>query len=195
MLEGVEYEEGSKWQPEGPCSSCSCVNGERRCTHTQCPSTECLHPSKIPGKSECVWALLLRRWPCDIGRDTVSFISLGSCCAVCESCTYNHRIYSNGQRFTTPDHPCHICTCQVSKSPFTFYPLLYLSLFTVMCSNLHLHVFENVWFPKSELSCEINLLDLMQLPRGINNKPILRFNMFLMGLKVKCLFLFLSMAV
>ncbi|XP_063753849.1 kielin/chordin-like protein isoform X3 [Eleginops maclovinus] len=84
VLEGLEYEEGSKWQPEGPCSSCSCVNGETRCTHTQCPPTECLHPSK----------------------------NTGSCCAVCESCTYNHRIYSNGQRFTNPDHPCNICTCQ-----------------------------------------------------------------------------------
>ncbi|XP_049429825.1 kielin/chordin-like protein [Epinephelus fuscoguttatus] len=84
VLEGVEYEEGSKWHPEGPCSSCTCVNGETVCTHTQCGPTECLHPTKITG----------------------------SCCAVCESCTYNHRIYSNGQRFTTPDHPCHICTCQ-----------------------------------------------------------------------------------
>ncbi|XP_034734849.1 kielin/chordin-like protein isoform X1 [Etheostoma cragini] len=84
VLEGVEYEEGSNWQPEGLCSICTCVNGETLCAHTHCPPTECLHPSKIPG----------------------------SCCAVCESCTYNHRIYSNGQRFMTPDHPCHICTCE-----------------------------------------------------------------------------------
>ncbi|TMS05280.1 Kielin/chordin-like protein [Larimichthys crocea] len=84
VFEGLEYEDGSNWQPEGPCSSCTCVKGEILCTHTRCPSTECLHPTKITG----------------------------SCCAVCESCTYNHRIYSNGQRFTTPDQPCHICTCQ-----------------------------------------------------------------------------------
>ncbi|KAM8892202.1 kielin/chordin-like protein isoform 2-T2 [Spinachia spinachia] len=84
VLEGVEYEEGSKWSPEGPCSSCTCVNGEILCTHTRCPPPECLHPTKTSG----------------------------ACCALCESCTYNHRIYSNGQRFTTPDHPCHICTCQ-----------------------------------------------------------------------------------
>ncbi|KAM9854759.1 kielin/chordin-like protein [Aulostomus maculatus] len=83
VLEGVEYEDGSNWQPEGPCSSCTCVNGETLCTHTQCPPTDCVHPTKITG----------------------------SCCAVCESCTYNHRIYSNGQRFATPDQPCHICTC------------------------------------------------------------------------------------
>ncbi|XP_069019593.1 kielin/chordin-like protein [Embiotoca jacksoni] len=83
VLEGVEYQEGSNWHPEGPCSSCTCVNGETLCTHTQCPPTDCLHPTKITD----------------------------SCCAVCESCTYNHRIYSNSQRFTTPDQPCHICTC------------------------------------------------------------------------------------
>ncbi|XP_056138469.1 kielin/chordin-like protein [Lampris incognitus] len=83
VLDGVEYIEGSQWHPEGPCSSCSCVNGETVCTHTHCPPTDCLHPTK----------------------------KTGSCCAVCESCTYNHRIYSNGQRFTTPDKPCHVCTC------------------------------------------------------------------------------------
>ncbi|XP_045893127.1 kielin/chordin-like protein isoform X2 [Micropterus dolomieu] len=84
VLEGVEYEEGSKWHPEGPCSSCTCVNGHPLCTLTLCSPIECLHPTKLTG----------------------------SCCAVCESCTYNHRIYSNGQRFATPDQPCHICTCQ-----------------------------------------------------------------------------------
>ncbi|CAL8263592.1 unnamed protein product [Merluccius merluccius] len=84
VLEGQEYEEGTQWQPEGPCSSCACLNGETVCTHTQCPPTECLHPTK----------------------------NTGSCCAVCESCTYDQRIYSNGQRFTTPKQPCHVCTCQ-----------------------------------------------------------------------------------
>ncbi|XP_041854067.1 kielin/chordin-like protein isoform X3 [Melanotaenia boesemani] len=83
VLEGVEYEEGSNWHPEGPCTSCTCVQGETFCSHMQCPSTNCLHPTKIAD----------------------------SCCEVCESCTYSHRIYSNGQRFTTPDQPCHTCTC------------------------------------------------------------------------------------
>ncbi|XP_013888896.1 kielin/chordin-like protein isoform X2 [Austrofundulus limnaeus] len=83
VLEGVEYEEGSSWHPEGPCSSCTCVNGEISCTHVRCPPSDCQHPSK----------------------------TTGSCCEVCDSCTYNHRIYSNGQRFTTPDQPCHVCTC------------------------------------------------------------------------------------
>ncbi|XP_028287666.1 kielin/chordin-like protein isoform X2 [Parambassis ranga] len=84
VSEGLEYEEGSQWQPEGPCSSCTCVNGETVCSQTRCPPNNCQHPTKAPD----------------------------SCCADCESCTYNNRIYSNGQTFTTPDHLCQVCTCQ-----------------------------------------------------------------------------------
>ncbi|XP_030586934.1 kielin/chordin-like protein [Archocentrus centrarchus] len=84
IIDGVEYEEGSKWQPEGLCSSCTCVDGETLCTPTPCPPTNCHHPTTITG----------------------------SCCSVCDSCTYNQHVYSNGQRFTLPDHPCYICTCQ-----------------------------------------------------------------------------------
>ena len=54
VLEDQEYEEGARWRPEGPCSSCACVNGETVCTHTQCPPTECLHPAKNTGRSVCV---------------------------------------------------------------------------------------------------------------------------------------------
>ncbi|CAI5664367.1 unnamed protein product [Oreochromis niloticus] len=82
-LDGVEYDEGSNWQPEGPCSSCTCANGEAVCTRTQCAANNCLHPTRVTG----------------------------SCCSVCDSCTYNQRVYSNGQSFMTPDRPCHTCTC------------------------------------------------------------------------------------
>lgn len=117
VLEGVEYQEGSKWHPDGPCSSCTCVNGEPLCTHTHCPSTDCLHPTKSAGTTVCTWALVKSTWVCDVS--TLPFLlSSGSCCAVCESCTYNQRIYSNGKRFTTPERPCHICTCQVNISSF-----------------------------------------------------------------------------
>lgn len=50
---------------------------------------------------------------------TGSLLPSGSCCASCESCTFNHRVYTNGQRFTTPDQPCQICTCQVNMSLLT----------------------------------------------------------------------------
>nr|XP_057932502.1 kielin/chordin-like protein isoform X1 [Doryrhamphus excisus] len=83
VLEGSEYEDGSRWHPGDPCSSCTCVDGNALCTHNQCPPTTCQHPTK----------------------------TTGSCCAVCDSCTYHHRIYGNGQRFVTPDKPCQVCTC------------------------------------------------------------------------------------
>lgn len=60
-----------------------------------------------------VWGLFLT-WR----HHTASLLPSGSCCALCESCTYNHRIYSNGQRFSTPDQPCQVCACQVNMSLF-----------------------------------------------------------------------------
>ncbi|TNN00883.1 hypothetical protein fugu_012129 [Takifugu bimaculatus] len=69
---------------KGPCIICTCINGTPQCSPTRCLPTDCSHPTKAPG----------------------------SCCASCESCTYNHRIYSNGQRFSTPDQPCQVCACQ-----------------------------------------------------------------------------------
>ncbi|XP_057692025.1 kielin/chordin-like protein isoform X3 [Corythoichthys intestinalis] len=83
IFEGSEYEDGSKWHPRDPCSRCTCVDGAPQCTRIQCPATNCLHPTK----------------------------PTGSCCAACDSCTFLHRIYSNGQKFGTPERPCHICTC------------------------------------------------------------------------------------
>uniref|UniRef100_A0A673XIK2 Kielin cysteine rich BMP regulator n=1 Tax=Salmo trutta TaxID=8032 RepID=A0A673XIK2_SALTR len=79
---GLKYEEGSQWQAEG-CSSCTCLNGEVVCTYTHCPPTACTHPTK----------------------------TTGLCCAECERCTFDQRIYSNRQTFTHPDQPCHTCTC------------------------------------------------------------------------------------
>ncbi|KAL0968355.1 hypothetical protein UPYG_G00265780 [Umbra pygmaea] len=82
VLDRVEYEEGSQWQVEG-CSTCTCRNGEVLCAHTHCPPTTCTHSTK----------------------------TTDSCCAECDRCTLNHRIYSNRQTFTHPDQPCHTCTC------------------------------------------------------------------------------------
>ncbi|CAN9499249.1 unnamed protein product [Ophioblennius macclurei] len=83
LSNGVQREEGSTWQSEDACSSCSCVNGEVACSRIRCPAPECQHPTR----------------------------SRESCCPTCDSCTYNDRIYRNGQTFTTPDQPCQICTC------------------------------------------------------------------------------------
>lgn len=57
---------------------------------------------------------------------------LGSCCSVCDSCTYNQRVYSNGQSFATPDQPCHTCTCLVRIHSLTHS----LSLFIFAPANI-----------------------------------------------------------
>ncbi|XP_068507212.1 kielin/chordin-like protein isoform X1 [Syngnathus scovelli] len=89
VLDGSEPEDNSKRHPEDPCSSCSCLDGDPQCTQMNCPPVTCQHPTK----------------------------TAGSCCALCDSCTYHHRIYGNGQTFGTPERPCHVCTCRVSIPP------------------------------------------------------------------------------
>ena len=115
VLDGVEYEEDSHWQPDTPCSTCSCLDGEIVCTHTQCPPVACLHPTRSKGTCVCVCLFV---WVCARESEGVcnSFPlspSLGSCCAACESCSFNQRIYRNGQTFSTPDRPCQTCSCVV----------------------------------------------------------------------------------
>nr|XP_033814726.1 kielin/chordin-like protein isoform X1 [Geotrypetes seraphini] len=85
VLDGTEFEEGVEWEPDGdPCSSCTCFNGETVCGATQCPAISCLHPTQ----------------------------SNGDCCPNCEQCTYNKRVYSDGQQFIDPDNPCQTCQCK-----------------------------------------------------------------------------------
>ncbi|XP_069085493.1 kielin/chordin-like protein [Pleurodeles waltl] len=85
VLDGTEFDEGVAWEPDGePCSTCTCVNGDTVCGATQCPPIACLHPSQTNG----------------------------DCCPTCNKCTYNQRIYSDGQEFIDPDEPCQNCKCQ-----------------------------------------------------------------------------------
>lgn len=85
VQDGVEFLEGVEWGPEGdPCSTCACLNGDTVCGVSQCPPLSCLHPTHNEGE----------------------------CCPVCDTCTYNQRIYGNGQDFTDPDNPCQSCRCQ-----------------------------------------------------------------------------------
>ncbi|XP_061107394.1 kielin/chordin-like protein [Conger conger] len=85
VVDGLEFEEGEEWDAEGqPCRRCRCVGGEPVCHVTRCPAVSCLHPSKLEGQ----------------------------CCATCDLCSYNQRIYSNGQDFHDPDDPCQQCRCQ-----------------------------------------------------------------------------------
>ncbi|XP_041113770.1 kielin/chordin-like protein isoform X2 [Polyodon spathula] len=85
VLNGVEFEDGTDWEPdEDPCSTCVCTNGEPVCRVSPCPRITCLQPTKMNS----------------------------DCCAVCDRCTYNQRIYNNGQDFIDPDRPCQNCRCQ-----------------------------------------------------------------------------------
>ncbi|XP_048865507.1 kielin/chordin-like protein isoform X2 [Brienomyrus brachyistius] len=85
VVDGMEFEEGTQWQPdEQPCNSCTCIDGEPVCQESACPPASCLHPSRLSG----------------------------SCCATCDRCTYNQRLYDSGQEFTHPDDTCQRCTCQ-----------------------------------------------------------------------------------
>uniref|UniRef100_W5NEV9 Kielin cysteine rich BMP regulator n=1 Tax=Lepisosteus oculatus TaxID=7918 RepID=W5NEV9_LEPOC len=85
VQEGVEFEEGTEWEPDdNPCSSCTCINGDSLCQVSQCHPVSCSHPTKVQG----------------------------DCCATCDQCTYNQRIYNNGQDFIDPDNPCQNCRCQ-----------------------------------------------------------------------------------
>uniref|UniRef100_A0A8D0GN55 Kielin cysteine rich BMP regulator n=1 Tax=Sphenodon punctatus TaxID=8508 RepID=A0A8D0GN55_SPHPU len=84
VLDGVEFEDGTEWEPDGdPCSTCTCLNGEPVCGASQCPPVACQHPAQL----------------------------LGACCPSCDRCAYNQRVYSNGQEFPDPDSPCQHCQC------------------------------------------------------------------------------------
>ncbi|XP_030646302.1 LOW QUALITY PROTEIN: kielin/chordin-like protein [Chanos chanos] len=88
VVNEVEFEDGAQWESDThPCSSCSCVGGEVVCTAVQCPPVTCPHPTQTHDE----------------------------CCASCERCTFNQRIYENGQTFSNPDKPCQICTCQAGS--------------------------------------------------------------------------------
>ncbi|XP_062990566.1 kielin/chordin-like protein [Elgaria multicarinata webbii] len=84
VLDSVEFEDGTEWEPEGdPCSVCICLQGEPVCSAPRCPPVPCQHPAQLQG----------------------------SCCPECRQCSYQQRLYSNGQEFADPDRPCQSCRC------------------------------------------------------------------------------------
>ncbi|XP_061493988.1 kielin/chordin-like protein isoform X3 [Rhineura floridana] len=99
VLDSVEFEDGTEWEMErDPCSTCICLQGEPVCSATQCPPLPCQHPAQLQG----------------------------SCCPACQSCSYNQRLYSNGQEFVDPGNPCQSCQCMdgtVHCSPAVCPPL------------------------------------------------------------------------
>ncbi|XP_042323727.1 kielin/chordin-like protein [Sceloporus undulatus] len=84
VLDSVEFEDGTEWEPErDPCSICVCLQGEVVCSAVQCPPVPCQHPAQLQG----------------------------ACCPQCQQCSYNQRLYNNGQEFLDPDNLCQSCRC------------------------------------------------------------------------------------
>ncbi|KAL1257116.1 hypothetical protein QQF64_012661 [Cirrhinus molitorella] len=82
------YENGQTFQdPDDPCTTCTCRDGQTRCASASCPRPLCANPYTPPGE----------------------------CCPQCPEnvqCLYNQRWYENGQTFRDPDDACKTCTCQ-----------------------------------------------------------------------------------
>nr|XP_014351812.1 PREDICTED: kielin/chordin-like protein [Latimeria chalumnae] len=139
VLEGLEFEDGTEWEPdEDPCSTCVCLNGDPVCQAMQCPSTSCLHPTKrngcnyagkeypngaefphptdkcrechcINGNVQC----LTRRCPPLLCNNP--FMVPGECCPQCPAapaeCLYMGLFYRHMERFYDPSDKCRSCIC------------------------------------------------------------------------------------
>uniref|UniRef100_A0A3Q2NUX4 VWFC domain-containing protein n=1 Tax=Fundulus heteroclitus TaxID=8078 RepID=A0A3Q2NUX4_FUNHE len=99
-------EDSSTWQPDGPCSSCTCVNGETVCAPVQCPPTECLHPTKITGETlhDIDISSADRCAPWTSGSFTCDLFPAG--------CLYQDRERANGETWDDPSDPCAVCVCR-----------------------------------------------------------------------------------
>uniref|UniRef100_A0A3Q3WF54 VWFC domain-containing protein n=1 Tax=Mola mola TaxID=94237 RepID=A0A3Q3WF54_MOLML len=115
------YEEGYKWQPEGSCSRCTCVNGETVCTHTHCATPVCLHPTKTTERfyhptDSCQscgctnGTVRCQRKPCPFAACSHPIVQ--ECCRTCEGCLYEGRERAHGERWDDSSDPCAACVCR-----------------------------------------------------------------------------------
>uniref|UniRef100_A0A3B4UL11 Kielin cysteine rich BMP regulator n=1 Tax=Seriola dumerili TaxID=41447 RepID=A0A3B4UL11_SERDU len=134
VLEGVEYEEGSSWHLENPCSSCTCVNGDTMCTHTYCPPIECLHPTKTTGKTVSALIIIVSmataRGLQPLTSPATSFmlyiyllITLFMLIILRQlsktfvyfnlfpDCSFENRVFVDGEAFPNPVSACEECKC------------------------------------------------------------------------------------
>ncbi|XP_053533767.1 kielin/chordin-like protein isoform X1 [Ictalurus punctatus] len=65
-----------------PCSECTCRSGSVQCVRRLCSAAPC--PNPVTG-------------PCG--------------CPVCEGCSFETRVYKDGEAFSAPDAACTECTC------------------------------------------------------------------------------------
>ncbi|CAN0372830.1 unnamed protein product [Lampetra fluviatilis] len=69
--------------PSDPCLNCLCQDGTVTCDPAVCPPTPCSHPEK---------------------KD-------GHCCPRCPDCTFEDRVWREGERFPNPAGSCQDCVC------------------------------------------------------------------------------------
>ncbi|XP_056333779.1 kielin/chordin-like protein [Danio aesculapii] len=81
------YENGQSFQdPQDPCVTCTCQDGQTRCVLPACPAVTCVNPYTPPGE----------------------------CCPRCppvQDCEYDNRIITNGDTFPNPGNQCLDCVC------------------------------------------------------------------------------------
>ncbi|XP_063970830.1 kielin/chordin-like protein [Lytechinus pictus] len=75
-----QYQDGAVWFPvDRQCTQCECIGDQVTCGALECPETRCTHAVK------------------------------GTCCAICDGCLFEERLYNSGENFRPDD--CRQCNC------------------------------------------------------------------------------------
>ncbi|CAC5413567.1 unnamed protein product [Mytilus coruscus] len=129
---------------KNPCSTCTCQNGNVRCSRITCRET-CDHPANTtdccPVCRDCFYEGKVQRNgvtfksdvdPCrscscqngNIVCETVicpvpkcdnPVTNRGECCPVCTVCQFHGGTFGDGQTFSNPRDKCQTCTCRAGR--------------------------------------------------------------------------------